>query len=57
MQVHVKRAVFESAAIVTESCDSFPRKFPFIALVSSGGHLLAQLFYVQPPHLNEVVYK
>ena len=32
-QVHVKRAVFESAAIVTESRDSVPGKFPFIGLV------------------------
>ena len=32
IQVFLKRAVFESAAIVTESRDTFPGKFPFIAL-------------------------
>ena len=32
LQVLLKRAVFESAAIVTESRDSFPGKFPFIGL-------------------------
>ena len=52
MEVHVKWAVFESAAIVTESHDFFPGKFPFIVLTSSGGHLLAQLFYAQPPCLS-----
>ena len=32
MQVRVQQAVFESAAIVMESHDSFPGKFPFIVL-------------------------
>ena len=32
IQVLLKRAVFETAAIVMESRDSFPGKFPFIAL-------------------------
>ena len=45
IQVHVlvKQAVFESAAVVMESCDFFPGKFPFIALgPASGGSLLAR---------------
>ena len=55
--VCVNRSIFESAAIVTESRDSIPRKFPFIALAQLAVEVCftkLSILYVKTPHLRSL---